>query len=138
MHQVQSVEVQYLIEAPPFIFAPQQCSPSTCPPDGIDALTAYGSTDGVNYVPLGSTNDFEPIFGPAGSIALNTIDARTAVLDFGPGGTTASHIRVDVRTQFTWIFLGEITVREVPEPATMSLFGIGIVGLVLAVRRSRS
>jgi hypothetical protein len=136
-HQVQSVEVQYLIEAPPFIFAPQQCSASTCPPSGIDALSVFGSTDGVNFTPLGATNDFEPIFGPNGSQAMNTIDARTAVIDFGPGGTTASHLRVDVRSQFTWIFLGEITVRAVPEPATMSTLGMGLVGAMLTMRRLR-
>jgi PEP-CTERM motif len=136
-YQVQSVEVQYLIEAPPFIFAPQQCNAATCPPNGIDALTVFGSTDGVNYAPLGATNDFEPIFGPNGSQALNTIDARTAVIDFGPGGTTASHLRVDVRSQFTWIFLGEITVRAVPEPATISLLGVAFLGVALVVRRGR-
>jgi hypothetical protein len=134
-HQVQSVEVQYLIEAPPFIFAPQQCSPTTCPPNGIDALTVYGSTDGINYAPLGATNDFEPIFGPNGSQAMNTIDERTAVINFGPSGITASHIRVDVRSQFTWIFLGEVTIREVPEPVTTYSLGIGFVGLVLGGRR---
>ncbi len=138
-HRVQSVAVQYLIEAPPFIFAPQPC-PASDPAcfGGVDAMTVFGSTDGVNYSSLGASNDFEPIFGPMGSIAMGTVAERTTLFDFGPGGTTASHIRVDVRSPFTWIFLGEITVCEVPEPATMSLFGVGLVGLVFAVRRQRS
>lgn len=139
MYQVQSVEVQYLIEAPPFIFAPQACSADD--PDcfgGVDALTVSGSTDGVNYSSLGMSNAFEPIFGPTGSVALGTVDARTAVIDMGPGGVAASHIRVDVRTPYTWILLGEVTINQVPEPTAMSLLGIGLVGVTSRLRRRRS
>ncbi len=139
LHQVRSVAVQYLIEAPPFIFAPQPC-PASDPNcfGGVDAMTVSGSIDGLVYVPLQASNDFEPIFGPTGSIDMNTVDERTAVFDFSPLGVPASHIRVDVRSPFTWIFLGEITVGEVPEPATILLLGVSLVGLAFAVRRRRS
>lgn len=134
-YQVKSVEVQYLIEASPFIFAPQ---PVDFESDGVidaNAMSIFGSSDGISYNPIGTSNAFEPIFGPAGSIALGTRDARTAVIDFGPAGVAATHIRVDVRTPFNWIFLGEITVNQVPEPAALGLIGPGLMGLLVARRR---
>lgn len=134
-YQVKSVEVQYLIEASPFIFAPQ---PVDFESDGMvdaNAMSIFGSTAGIDYNPIGASNAFEPIFGPAGSIALGTRAARTAVFEFGPAGVTASHLRVDIRTPFNWIFLGEITVNQVPEPAALGLLSSGLLGLLFVERR---
>lgn len=119
--QVASVEVNYIIDHLSFIFAPQT------------HMEILGSTDGTNFNQIGFKNDFPTV---AQSQAAMTTGVQSVVFDFGPGGTTASHIRVDVRTWATFFFMSEISVNQVPEPASISLLGLAAVSLI-AVRPRR-
>ncbi|MEX2170925.1 MAG: PEP-CTERM sorting domain-containing protein [Pirellulales bacterium] len=124
--QVESLEVNYIIDYVSGIFAPQI---------GMDIL---GSTDGTNFSLIGSKVvgvDFPTV---AQSQAAQHTGVQSAVFDFGPGGTTATHIRVDVRTWATFFFMSEITVNAVPEPSSIALLGLGLMGFCLAVRHRRS
>jgi len=114
-HQVQSVEVNYIIDHVSFIFAPQT------------HMEILGSADGTNFSQIGFKNDFPTV---EESQAAMTTGVQSVVFDFGPGGTTASHIRVDVRTWATFFFMSEITVNQVPEPASVSLLGLAAVSLM--------
>jgi hypothetical protein len=123
---VESLEVNYIIDYVSGIFAPQI------------GMTVLGSTDGTNFSLIGSKVvgvDFPTV---AESQAAQTTGVQSTVFDFGPGGTTASHIRVDVRTWATFFFMSEITVNAVPEPSSVALIGIGLIGSCIAVRRRRS
>ena len=130
---LESVEVTYLVEDPSFIYAPQPI------PDGaggnlFDAITVFTSTDGVSFDPAGASNDFNPIFGEGGDSGTGVRERRSVLVDLG--GVQASHLNIDVRTPFTFIFLGEVTIRQVPEPASLGLLGIG--ALTLLARRRRA
>ena len=121
---VASLEVNYIIDYQSGIFAPQI---------GMDI---YGSTDGTNFSLIGSKVvgvDFPTV---AESQLAQTTGIQSTVFDFG-GGTTASHVRVDVRTWATFFFMSEITVNAVPEPSSVALIGIGLLGSCLAVCRRR-
>jgi hypothetical protein len=118
-HQVRSVEVNYIIDHASFIFAPQT------------HMEILGSTDGTNFSQIGFKNDFPTV---EQSQAAMTTGIQSVVFDFGPGGTTASHIRVDTRTWATFMFLSEITVNAVPEPAATTLTGMAVL-LLPAFRR---
>ena len=123
---VESLEVNYIIDYQSGIFAPQI---------GMDI---YGSTDGTNFSLIGAKvveADFPTV---AQSQAAQTTGVQSTVFDFGPGGTTATHIRVDVRTWATFFFMSEITVNQVPEPSSIALLGFGLMGACFAVRRRRS
>jgi hypothetical protein len=120
-HQVKSVEVNYIIDHLSFIFAPQT------------HMEILGSTDGINFSQIGFKNDFPTV---AESQAAMTTGVQSVVFDFGPGGTSASHIRVDTRTWATFFFMSEISVNQVPEPASISFLGLAAVSLI-AVRRRR-
>lgn len=120
-HQLRSVEVNYIVDHLSFIFAPQT------------HMEILGSTDGTNFSQIGFKNDFPTV---AESQAAMTTGVQSVVFDFGPGGTSASHIRVDTRTWATFFFMSEISVNQVPEPASVSFLGLAAVSLI-AVRRRR-
>jgi hypothetical protein len=115
IHQVKSVEVNYIIDHGSFIFAPQT------------HMEILGSTNGTNFSQIGFKNDFPTV---AQSQAAMTTGIQSVVFDFGPGGVAASDIRVDVRTWATFFFMSEITVNQVPEPASVSLLGLAAVSLM--------
>jgi hypothetical protein len=121
-HQVQSLEVNYIIDHVSFIFAPQT------------HMEILGSTDGVNFSRIGFKNDFPTV---EQSQAAMTTGIQSVVFDFGPLGATASHIRVDTRTWATFFFMSEITVNAIPEPASAMLLACGLFGTCIATRRRR-
>jgi hypothetical protein len=121
MHQVKSLEVNYIIDHVSFIFAPQT------------HMEILGSTDGVNFSRIGFKNDFPTV---AESQAAMTTGIQSVVFDFGAAGTTASHIRVDTRTWATFLFMSEITVNAIPEPASAMLLACGLFGFCMLRRRS--
>ena len=120
--EVKSLEVNYIIDHVSFIFAPQT------------HMEILGSTDGTNFSRIGFKNDFPTV---AESQAAQTTGVQSVVFDFGPSGTTASHIRVDTRTWATFFFMSEITVNQVPEPVTVISLGFGLLGACLAFRSRR-
>jgi len=121
-YRIGSVDVNYIIDHVSGIFAPQT------------SMEILGSTDGTNFSPIGFKNDFPTV---AESQAAMTTGVQSALFDFGPGGAVASHLRLDVRTWATFYFMTEITVDAIPEPASTSLLGVGLVGSCLASRRRR-
>ena len=115
-YPVDSVEVFYLVSAAPFIFAPQ-------PVPGIaDAITVQTSTDGATFSSAASSNDFNSI---AEDQAASAFEVRSVVLDLG--GAEASHIAIDLRTPYSYTFLGEIKVYQAALPGDLN--GDGYVGL---------
>jgi hypothetical protein len=120
-HQIKSLEVNYIIDHVSFIFAPQT------------HMEILGSTDGVNFSRIGFKNDFPTV---EQSQAAMTTGIQSVAFDFGPGGTTASHIRVDTRTWATFFFMSEITVNAIPEPASAMLLACGLFGVCVLRRRS--
>jgi hypothetical protein len=119
-HQVKSLEVNYIIDHASSIFAPQT------------HMEILGSNDGVNFSRIGFKNDFPTV---AQSQAAMTTGVQSVVFDFGPAGTTASHIRVDTRTWATFFFMSEITVNAIPEPASAALLTCGLLGVCTALQR---
>jgi hypothetical protein len=122
-YRVGSVEVNYIIDHVSFIFAPQI------------GMSVLGSTDGTNFNLVGAKVvgvDFPTV---AESQAAMTTGVQSTVFDFGPGGTIASHLRLDVRTWATFYFMSEITVNQVPEPSAVALLGFGVMGACVALRR---
>ncbi len=106
-YDLNSITLHYLVEDAQFIYAPQPIS------DGeggflFDAFTVSGSTDGANFSELGSTNGFNPIFGPGGDSGSGALDIRTATIDLT--GNTASYLSLDLRTPFTFLVLSEYVV----------------------------
>ncbi|MEX2170924.1 MAG: PEP-CTERM sorting domain-containing protein [Pirellulales bacterium] len=101
-----SFTLHYLVEDRPSIYSPQQISNS----QGMEfnALTVSGSTDGENFSEFGFTNDFVPVFGPGGDVGTDVSEVRIATIDLT--GSTASHVSIDIRTPWSWIFLSEIVV----------------------------
>jgi hypothetical protein len=121
-HQVKSLEVNYIIDHVSFIFAPQT------------HMEILGSTDGLNFSRIGFKNDFPTV---EQSQAAMTTGIQSVVFDFGPLGTTASHIRIDTRTWATFFFMSEITVNAIPEPVSAMLLACGLFGACIATRRRR-
>jgi hypothetical protein len=98
-------------------------------------MSVLGSTDGTNFNLVGAKVvgvDFPTV---AESQAAMTTGVQSTVFDFGPGGTIASHLRLDVRTWATFYFMSEITVNQVPEPSAVALLGFGVMGACVALRR---
>jgi Domain of unknown function (DUF4434) len=113
---VDSVEVFYLVSALPFIFAPQPV------PGVADAVTVETSTDGLAFSAVASSNNFATI---AQDQAISAFEVRSVVLDLG--GISAGYIAVDVRTPFTFTFLGEVRVFEALLAGDLD--GDGFVGI---------
>ncbi len=103
-----SLTLYYLVEDPTSIYSPRPVPDDPTQPTLFNALTVYGSTDGIDFTSLGFTNDFNPVFGPDGDVGSGAKEVRTATIDLT--GSTASHLSVDVRTPYTYIFLSELVV----------------------------
>lgn len=63
--------------------------------------------------------------------SLQALDAVTIDLP----DVSARFMRLDVRNDDEWTFLGEVTFQQVPEPATIALLGAGALGLLRRRRR---
>jgi hypothetical protein len=103
--QLNSLTLHYLVEDRPSIYAPQPIR-NMAGDIMFDAVTVSGSTDGETFTPLGFDNDFVPVFGPDGDFGSGAAEIRTSMIDLM--GATASHLSVDIRTPWSWIFLSEI------------------------------
>jgi hypothetical protein len=103
--QLNSFTLHYLVEDRPFVYAPQPIR-NTAGDIVYNAVTVSGSTDGETFTPLGFDNDFVPVFGPDGDNGSGAAEIRTSMIDLM--GATASHLSVDIRTPWSWIFLSEI------------------------------
>ncbi|MEX2310361.1 MAG: PEP-CTERM sorting domain-containing protein [Pirellulales bacterium] len=107
MFDLNSFTLHYLVEDRPSIYAPQTIR-NTAGDIIYNGLTVSGSTDGEDFTELGFYNDFVPVFGPGGDFGTDVAEIRTATIDLT--GSTASHISIDIRTPWSWIFLSEIVV----------------------------
>ena len=103
--QLNSFTLHYLVEDRPSIYAPQPIR-NMAGDIMFNAVTVSGSTDGETYAPLGFDNDFVPVFGPDGDFGSGAAEIRTSMIDLM--GATASHLSIDIRTPWSWIFLSEI------------------------------
>jgi hypothetical protein len=101
LQAVESVEVTYLVDASSFIFSPQAI------PGVTDALSILTSTDGTTFASQSSTSDFVEW---STDLSNEAFEVRTITLALS--GIAATHLKLDVRTPNTWIFLGEIRVFE--------------------------
>jgi hypothetical protein len=103
--QLSSFTLHYLVEDRPSIYAPQPIR-NMAGDIMFNAVTVSGSTDGETFTPLGFDNDFVPVFGPDGDFGSGAAEIRTSMIDLM--GANASHLSVDIRTPWSWIFLSEI------------------------------
>jgi hypothetical protein len=88
-------------------------------PSSLDV--AY-SDDGINFGPTFSLTGFDDST-PAGYCAV-------VITDFAVTGS-AQYVKIAVNpwTTDAWMHLGEV-MFDVPEPATMSMLGLGLLGLI--------
>jgi hypothetical protein len=103
--QLNSLTLHYLVEDRPSIYSPQPIR-NTAGDIMFNAVTVSGSTDGETFTPLGFDNDFVPVFGPDGDAGSGAAEIRTATIDLL--GATATHLSIDIRTPWSFIFLSEI------------------------------
>ncbi len=82
------------------------------------------SVDGVNYTAPINITGF-PNYTPEWY-------AETAVVGLSVVGNSARYVSIFVNPQTAgaWMALSEITFNTIPEPATMSLLGVGLLALV--------
>jgi hypothetical protein len=106
-YTLNSFTLHYLVEDRPSIYAPQPVM-NEGGPILWHGLTVSGNSDGENFTELGFTDDFVPVFGPGGDNGTDVAEVRTATIDLN--GETATHLSIDVRTPWSWIFLSEIVV----------------------------
>lgn len=115
--ELNSFTLYYLVEDSTSIYSPRpvpDTSPPAADPD-FDALTVYGSTNGVNFASLALSNDFHPLFGLDGDVGSGAEEVRSVTLSLA--GATASHLSIDVRTPWAFIFLSELIVDGAPVAA---------------------
>ena len=110
-------------------------SAPTFAPDYLSgAITGTLTTDGFIHWYYGYDSQLLPTPGKTALLAFNT----SSVLDFtGSFITDPNSIRTDANGRQTaaFTFTGDISANPVPEPATLSLMGLGMVGVALARKR---
>jgi hypothetical protein len=100
-----------------------------------DSVLVEFSEDGVDFASIGSIadtsfNDFDPT--PTVFTGWN----RRLVVDLD--NTPAQFVRLTFANDMQWTFLGEVQfVQRIPEPATLTLLGLGGLSLVMMARRRR-
>jgi hypothetical protein len=107
-YMLTSFTLHYLVEDRPSIYAPQPIT-NTAGDILYNGLTVSGSTNGEDFTELGFYNDFVPVFGPGGDFGTDAAEIRTATIDLT--GAMASHVSVDIRTPWSWIFLSEVVIE---------------------------
>jgi hypothetical protein len=100
-----SLTLHYLVEDRPSIYSPQPIR-NMAGDIMFNAVTVSGSTDGETFTQLGFDNEFVPVFGPDGDAGSGAADIRTSTIELM--GASATHLSVDIRTPWSFIFLSEI------------------------------
>ena len=111
-YMLTSFTLHYLVEDRPSIYAPQPIK-NMAGDIVFNGLTVSGSTNGEDFTVLGFYNDFTPVFGAGGDFGTDAAEVRTATIDLT--GATASHISVDIRTPWSWIFISEVVIDGVSD-----------------------
>jgi hypothetical protein len=110
-YALDSFTLHYLVEDQPSIYSPRRV-PDNNDPIQFNALTVYGSTNGVDFTQLGFSNDTNPVFGLDGDFGSGAREVRSLTIPLG--GSQATHLIIDVRSPWTYIFLGEFVVNGAP------------------------
>jgi hypothetical protein len=106
-YALDSFTLHYLVEDQPSIYSPRRV-PDNNDPIMFDAVTVFGSTNGVDFTKLGFSNDTNPVFGLDGDFGSGAREVRS--LSIPLNGGHATHLMIDVRSPWTYIFLGEFVV----------------------------
>jgi hypothetical protein len=110
-YALDSFTLHYLVEDQPSIYSPRRV-PDNNDPIQFDALTVYGSTNGVDFTKLGFSNDTNPVFGLNGDYGSGVRERRSLTIQLG--GAHATNLMIDVRSPWTYTFLGEFVVNGSP------------------------
>jgi hypothetical protein len=113
---VSTVQIWYLAHASVAVHAP-------------DFVNAYFSSDGISF---SGPQLLTPFANPAGPVVLSPI--------FSLSGGASRFVRLDFFNDQQWTFLTEIQfegIQAIPEPSTLGLLGLGLVGLAIRNRRRR-
>ncbi len=106
-YALNSLTLHYLVEDQPQIYSPRRV-PDNTDPIQFNALTVFGSTNGVDFTELGFSNDTNPLFGLDGDVGSGAREVRSLTIPLGE--SQATHLIIDVRSPWTFIFLGEFVV----------------------------
>jgi hypothetical protein len=107
-YTLDSFTLHYLVEDQPSIYSPRRV-PDSNDPIEFNAVTVFGSTNGVDFTELGFSNDTNPVFGLEGDFGSGARERRSLTIQLND--SEATHLMIDVRSPWTYVFLGEFVVN---------------------------